>query len=230
MARAAGIAKNHRVLEIGREHRRALVIEDFLADPAALLAMAARSVFRPRVRFYPGVQAPFPFERMAALIAPHKPALREIFGVGPSLALVESGFAMVTTPPGDLAPLQRIPHVDTTDPDRLAILCYVSGAGFGGTAFYRHKSTGYEFIDASRHAAYNAALDRDVERLGVPEPGYIDGDTDLFEMIASVDAKPGRAVIYPSNSLHSGSIRNADRLSHRVAAGRLTLNAFVVPA
>lgn len=211
---------------IGEEKRPVLVIENFLSDPEALRAEAESAAFQPRIRFFPGVQAPFPFGDMHELLKPHQHAIDRIFEMH-SLELIECGFALVTTPPSALAPLQRIPHIDTTDPNRLAILAYVSGTDFGGTAFYRHRSTGFERLNASRIDEYNAALDNDVEKFGVPHPSYIAGDTEIFKCIEKINAKPGRAIIYASNSLHSGWIQNAEHLCEDVSRGRLTLNAFL---
>lgn len=214
-------------LAIGNEKRPLVIIDDFLADCAALRAEAQAAPFQPFVRFFPGVQAPFPFERMNEYLAPHSACICDAFGFDALPALIECGFALVTTPPDRLSPLQRIPHIDTTDDGRLAILAYISGQRFGGTAFYRHRSTGFEYVDRSRNDSYNRALDIDVEKFGVPPPAYITGDTDIYEKIAEVNAAPGRALIYRSNSLHSGCIKNAKGLAHDVNCGRLTLNAFM---
>lgn len=216
------------VHRIGAEERPVIVIENFLPDPRALRMEAQNAAFRSHIRFFPGIQAPFPFARMNELIAPHREIIADNFLAARSHTLIECGFALVTTPASQLMPLQRIPHIDTTDPGRLAILAYVSGMQFGGTAFYRHKSTGYEYIDQSRNSAYNSALDRDVESFGLPAAEYICSDTDIFERIAKFDAKPGRAIIYASNSLHSGWIQNSEHLSASASEGRLTLNAFLV--
>ncbi len=220
---------NAAIHHIGAERRPVIVIENFLPDPEALRAEAESAAFQPLVRFFPGVQAPFAFERMNQFIEPHRTTISEAFENVLSFSIIECGFALVTTPPSELLPLQRIPHIDATEPHRLAILAYVSGTQFGGTAFYRHKSTGYEYLDQSRNDLYNIELDRDVEKFGVPKPEYIAGDTDIFDQIAKFDAQPGRAIIYASNSLHSGRIQDAENLSNNVACGRLTLNAFLAP-
>ena len=215
------------VHHIGLEKRPVIVIENFLPNPAALKEEAANAQFQTRVRFFPGVQAPFPFGRMEAFIDPYRSLIKNTFKIEHSLSVIECGFALVTMPPSGLLPLQRIPHIDTTDPHRLAILTYISGTQFGGTAFYRHKRTGYEYLDESRNSHYNEMLDRDVEKHGVPAANYITGDTEIFECIAKFDSKPGRAIIYASNSLHSGWIQNANNLVDDVTSGRLTLNAFM---
>ena len=72
--------------------------------------------------------------------------------------VLETYFSIVTTPPEALAPIQRLPHVDGLEPDRIAILVYLSGAEQGGTAFYRQRSTGFETVNAARFPAFEAAL------------------------------------------------------------------------
>jgi len=44
--------------------------------------------------------------------------------------------------------LQRIPHVDSFLGSQLAFVHYLFKADPGGTAFYRHRGTGFEIIDA----------------------------------------------------------------------------------
>ncbi len=218
---------NVHIHHIGRENRPVLVIDDFLPDPGLVLAQARQASFQPFVRFFPGVQAPYPFDRFSASVAPYSPIIKHALNIKQSPSVIECGLAMVTTPPEQLHPLQSIPHIDTIDPNRIAVLAYVSGERFGGTAFYRHKSTGFEAVTASRRKPYNSALDADIENHGVPERAYISDDTEIFEQIATFEAKPGRAIVYFSNSLHSGHIQHAADLTRDVTHGRLTLNAFL---
>ncbi|MES1199872.1 MAG: DUF6445 family protein [Pseudomonadota bacterium] len=218
------------VFRIGAEGRPVVVIDDFVARPDDLAAEAAQLTFTPIGRFYPGIKAPFALERMDRLADPYQDVLHALFGGPHAYRADDCAFSMVTTPVEKLHALQCIPHVDTTEPHRVAVLVYLSGAEFGGTAFYRHKSTGFESIDRSRSADYTAALDRDVERFGAPAGAYMTGDTPLFEMIASFEAKPGRALIYSVQSLHSGFIQSPERLTVNPATGRLTLNAFLTAA
>lgn len=226
MSRSEPSSASIDVHKIGVEKRSLILIDGFLPSPERLVEVAKMATFQPNVRFFPGVQAPFPFQRMAELISPYARLICETFDFETCPEIFECGFAMVTTPPSALQPLQRIPHIDTTDPNRIAILAYISADKFGGTAFYQHRSTGYEYVDGSRLEEYNRQLDRDVDKFGVPPPAYITGDTDIFRQIAAYKGVSGRALIYRSNSLHSGMIQQTESLSHRVSHGRLTLNAF----
>jgi hypothetical protein len=133
----------------------------------------------------------------------------------------------VTTPPGELDQAQRLPHVDTIDPGRVALVHYLALDDVGGTAFFRHRATGFETISAARAATYRARLDMELRDAGAVPTGYITDDTALFERIALAEARFNRAVIYPSALLHSGAIRADAPLDPDPATGRLTITAFL---
>lgn len=50
-------------------------------------------------------------------------------------------YSLVTTPPGKLAAIQRIPHIDSLGRDGLASIHCLFKKNLGGTAFYRHRKT-----------------------------------------------------------------------------------------
>ena len=137
--------------------------------------------------------------------------------------------SLVTTPPEDLAPIQRLPHVDGLERERIAVLVYLSGEDQGGTAFFRQRATGFETVDAERRAAFEAALDAALAEHG-PPAGYMTGDTELYEMIAAYAARPNRGIIYRSHSLHSAAIEPGAALPDDPVRGRLTLNLFLSAA
>ena len=120
-----------------------------------------------------------------------------------------------------------MPHIDTVQPDRIALVHYLSLDDIAGTAFFRHRSTGFEMISEARCALYNARLDAELSAAGEPPTGYINGDTMLFERIAHVEARYNRAVIYRSALLHSGAIRPDMPLDPDPLTGRLTVTAFL---
>ena len=104
---------------------------------------------------------------------------------------------------------------------------YLKGPETGGTAFYRHRRTGFEILTADRYEIYQRALKRDEEEFGPPPPEYICGDTDRYELIGKVDAQPDRLILYRGQALHSGWISNTLPLSSNPAQGRLTINMFL---
>jgi hypothetical protein len=134
---------------------------------------------------------------------------------------LEASFSVVTTPPEELAPPQRAPHFDSTDPAYLAILHYLSDTP--GTAFYRQRATGIEMVEEGnvdnfvRHARPLAAAAR----------GYIAASDEAYERIGVVEGIADRLVIYRGSLLHSGIIPPGMALSPDPRRGRLTANLFV---
>lgn len=214
---------------LGHEREPVLLVDRFLADPAALVDAAAASDFAPAYGAgggYPGVRASAPLDYVADAVRVLAAPIVEAFGLGavrPRHA--ECSFSLVTLPPDRLVPAQRAPHVDTASPHQFAILHYLCGPAFGGTAFFRHRATGYEAITEARLAAYEAA------RAGEPAgPGYAAGDDAAFERIGAVQAAFDRVVVYRSRLLHSGLVGDPAALSADPRAGRLTANIFLTLA
>ena len=155
------------------------------------------------------------------------PLLAETFNLKPVPPVFECYFSIVTTPPQALAPIQRLPHVDGLESDRIAILIFLSGTEAGGTAFYRQRATGFETLDRERFPRFEAELRAGVAQHGLPPAAYIGGDTPLYEQIASYEARPNRALIYRSRSLHCAEIAEDAQLSADPRSGRLTINSFL---
>lgn len=202
-----------------------VIIDGFAPDPQALLEAAYAQDYQPIGPHYPGIRAQAAPAYLAARMDVLETVLREAFACAKGAALVECAFSLVTTPPGALTPIQRIPHFDSVDPGRFALLHYLCDASGGGTAFYRHRSTGFETISQDRHAAYTAALQTESAQL--PPAGYVSGHTDLFEETGRVDARFNRMVIYRGYRLHSGVIPPDLPLSADPREGRLTVNTFL---
>ena len=132
------------------------------------------------------------------------------------------------TPPEVLTPIQRLPHFDGVEPERLALLHFLSGAQGSGTAFYRHRATGFETVTATRLADYERILNCEVRAQGIPDAAYIAGDTDIFDEISLFEGRYNRALLYPSNALHCARIPDDLNLSDNPATGRLTVNTFLM--
>jgi hypothetical protein len=215
---------------IGQEREPVLTVARALNDPDALVEYAAREVaFEPvwgPSGGYPGIRAPAPLDYVGALVRALSPMIERAFGLaGVKLAKAECSFSIVTLPPGELAPLQRIPHVDTTDPLQFAILHYLCDERFGGTAFYRHRATGFETLTPERRAAYETA--RTAELGADTGRGYIVGDTAHYAQTAAFAAAFDRVLVYRSRTFHSGLIAPDAPLSADPRKGRLTANIFV---
>jgi hypothetical protein len=217
-----------RIDQIGRERQPVIVIDDFVPDPAALRAKAETLDYQVLGRHYPGLRAEVAAEDVDAYLEPVRDLIAEIFGFAEPAAIISAGYSIVTTRPAELTPIQRLPHFDGFEAERVALLHYLDGAERGGTAFYRHRSTGFETISADRHAAYDSALRRDVGRHGLPDAAYISGSTPIYEQIARFEARPNRAIIYRGHTLHCADLPHDLDFTPDPRRARLTVNTFLM--
>lgn len=210
---------------IGREAEPIAIIDNFAPNAEALRRFAAQQRFAPAGRHYPGIKAALPAEYLQAQGPLIGTILRDVFGVAGKVSILEADFSMVTALPASLSIAQRLPHVDALEPGRVALVHYLVPGGTDGTAFYRHRATGYETVDTMRSETYFASLQRDLVGGAVPE-SYITGDTALFEQTAALPGLYNRALLYRSRMLHSGAIAADATLSDDPATGRLTITGF----
>ena len=215
-------------LAIGKEQAPLLVIDNLVADPDQLVNVAARKHYAPTIRFYPGIRAQAPLSYHHFLTSELRSILLGFFGLpDKSLRLSMCHFSLVTTPAKELAVIQRVPHVDSLEPTGLAAVHYLFKANLGGTAFYRHRKTGFEYIDASRKTEYFQSLENENDGADMPNAEYINGDTPLFEQISKQESVYNRILIYRRNSLHSGCIAKDFVPDPNPRTGRLSINCFI---
>ena len=214
----------------GREGATLLVIDNCVAAPERLVKKAVRAPFSSGGRFYPGIRAKAPPSYEHFLATRLQPLLAEHFGVASRpLRLSMCHYSLVTTPAAQLAPMQRIPHVDSVSRDGFATVHYLFKGKLGGTAFYRHRATGFESLDEQRGPEYFRVLATQSAGPESPAANYINGDTALFEQIASAEGVFNRMLVYRRNSLHSGSIDSAFVPDPNPLTGRLSINSFIDP-
>lgn len=215
------------VAEYGTEREPVVVIDGFAPQPERFIDDAGFLAFQPIGPHYPGIRAVVAPAMLRDLLAGLQPVVVEVFGV-PGFEVIDAFYSLVTTPPSALAPIQRLPHFDGVERERLALLHFLARDERSGTAFYRHRSTGFETVSAERLPAYRAALDADIKRHGMPAPAYIGGDTALFEQIALHRGRFNRAILYRSNTLHCAAIPDDMAFVADPARGRLTVNTFLM--
>ena len=215
-------------LMIGAEQAPLLVIDDFVADADKLVRRAASRQFTQHAGFFPGIRVEAPLSYQQLVIDRLRETLFGHFGLmGRSLRFTMCHYSLVTTPANRLSVLQRIPHIDSLERNALATIHYLFRRDLGGTAFYRHRRTGFEYIDESRREIYARSLESENGGPNMPEVGYINGDTPLFEQIAKQDGVFNRMLIYRRNSLHSGCIDRNFVPDPNPATGRLSINSFI---
>ena len=212
---------------VGHEREPVVQIDGFSGHVEALLERGSAADYAPAGAHYPGLRAP----ATPDYLVPRNPLLaevmRRVFGFGQSLRCEAASFSLVTLAPEDLSPSQCLPHYDDTGPGIIAVMHYLLGPGSGGTAFYRHRRTGFETVTPDRSPAYHAALAADDRAYGAPPARYHYGDSDRYEMIGEIEAKPDRLILYRGRLLHSGVIPEPEKLSVDPVKGRLTINMFV---
>ena len=211
---------------IGREGVPVVVFDTFVARPELLVDDASMLGFAPMGVHYPGVRAIVPQALVKRFVDPLAPLIEEVFGLR-ACAVLDALYSLVTMPPDGLTPIQRLPHFDGVEPERLALLHFLTEAPASGTAFYRHRATGFETVTAARLLEYEPTLAEEIRRDGVPDASYIKGDTALFEEVAVFEGRYNRALLYPSNALHCARIPDDMVFSADIETGRLTVNTFL---
>jgi hypothetical protein len=209
-------------ITVGREGETVVVIDGFAEDYLALREAAAAAQFGPARHLYPGLRAPLP----PGYLDLQGPLIRQAVAAHlqpcARIETIDASFSLVTTPPADLHPRQRVPHADAFARERIALVHFLSDDP-AGTAFYRHRLSGFETINDTRAPSFFAALEA---QLSMPPDGYIAGDSELFEQLLVVPAKRNRAIVYRSWLLHSGAIPEDANLSPDPLSGRLTVTGF----
>jgi hypothetical protein len=220
-----------RIEFMGAARSPVVVIEDCWSDARSLAELArGRSDYSARSLYYPGIRSSAPADYTQALVGQLNAIIRSTFGLRADPTITDSTFSLVATPLDKLVGFQRVPHFDSTDPNRIAVLHYLCGPEFGGTAFYRHRSSGIEVVTEENRERYIRAVNAEVKEGGMPPPGFIDGDTSLFERIARYDCVFNRVLIYRGHSLHSVNIPPDFAPTADPRRGRLTVNTFLLGA
>lgn len=216
-------------LSLGEEGQPLIVIDDFHPDPDRLRQEAAARDFTALAPSYPGLRAPVYPGYFKPLLQGLGAILREDFGFARGARLQECFFSLITTRPEALKPAQTIPHFDGVGDGKVALLHYLSDGAMGGTAFYRHRRTGYESVTEERFAPYKAAVEQDAAEHGPFPKAYFSGSDRSFERIGRVAGKKNRAVLYRGVSLHAVDIDEDFAFDPDPATGRLTVNTFLLP-
>ncbi len=210
----------------GSECQPLLTVGNALSDPGLVVSIAQQHEYRPIGPFYPGIRAPVSAEIAMPLVAPILSELQTRFALCHLPIYHECYLSVVTCNSRDLTPIQRVPHFDGVENDRLAILLYLDRAEQGGTAFFRQRSTGFESVDADRFGPYRETLERETAQYGLPG-GYIAGDTDMFEQTHRIAGVFNRMIAYRGNTLHCAALPAGFSPTADIARGRLTLNLFL---
>jgi len=205
-----------------------LVIDNLVANPDELVDMAAAKYFGDVANYYPGIRAKASLSYQQFILRHFGGLFAEYFGLlAGSIRFTSCHFSLVTTPNEKLGYLQRIPHTDSQLSNELAFIHYLFKSDLGGTAFYRHRKTGYEVVDYLRKPGYLACIDEESKGADKPEARYINSSTALYEQVASQEGRFNRMLVYRRNSLHSGNLPENFVPDPNPRTGRLSVNGFL---
>jgi uncharacterized protein DUF6445 len=214
-------------LTIGTERAPLLVIDNVVADPDALVDVAAGKPFANVATYYPGVRAKVPLTVQQFILDTLREEFQPVFGLTSAARFTACHFSIVTTPPDRLDFHQRIPHTDSGNSSELALLLYLFKKDLGGTAFFRHRKTGFEVVDDSRKAEYLRQVEADRPVMEQATMGYIHGDTPFYECISNQAGVFNRMLVYRRTSLHSGALARDFVPNADPRQGRLSINGFI---
>jgi hypothetical protein len=215
-------------LTFGREQAPLIVIDNLIANPDELVNLAAGKMFGDVVSYYPGVRAKVPLTYQRFVIEQMREVFADYFGLDAgTLRFTACHFSLVTTPPEKLTYLQRIPHIDSLSRTELAFIHYLFKTDLGGTAFYRHRKTGFESIDQARKPEYWRHIEEEQTGPHSPPAQYIIGDTPLYEQTSLQTGTFNRMLVYRRCSLHSGAISRSFVADPNPLTGRLSVNGFL---
>lgn len=213
---------------IGVEGEIIALVDDFFLHPEQIVDYAADGLpFSPAGAGYPGIRAAVPEIVNHALYHALGPILNRVFRIGDDEDMtIHSSFSMLTQGAAPLAVGQRLPHFDTADAKALAVVIYLCDPKWGGTGFYRHKSTGFETVSPERDEAYNRRVAEELSATVLPEH-FPDDKHPLFERFETVEPKFNRLVLYRSRLLHSAAVAPDAAFSDDARKGRLTITSFL---
>lgn len=216
---------------VGNEQEPIIIVDDLLLQPDSVIRYAESGCeFQKDSKdFYPGIRKPLAPAYAENVYRHLMQSFWTVFSSNATvnIKLLSSVLSLTTTQPNALRPIQSVPHFDSYLANNIAGVHYLCEPKFGGTSFYRHRTTGFETLNSQRIQDYARILKAEVMQTSTNSFNYINGDTSIFERIASIDAKFNRAIFYRSNILHSGNIQTDAGLSENPRTGRLTANTLI---
>jgi hypothetical protein len=215
-------------LAIGAERAPLLVIDNVLPEPDTVVEIGVSKNYNDVATYYPGVRARVPLSVQQSLLEDLRSEFGGFFGlVSANLRFTSCHFSLVTAPKERLSYLQRIPHIDSVSSHELALVLYLFKADLGGTAFYRHRATGFEVVDQSRHGEYWRHVELERAAIEQAPSDYIAGDTDFYQCVARQDGVFNRMLVYRRTSLHSGALAPGFVPTPDPRKGRLSITGFI---
>jgi len=211
---------------------KVFVIDDFVQDPDALVALALSSAGRFQAiagHPYPGPLLDLPDGLCNELESFFRQRLAGLLRTGAPLGM-SARFSRVTQDASTLDARQRICHRDDSglEPGEMISACVhylFNDAQLGGTVFFRSLMSEADTAQF-RHDASTLDASAFGDKYGIA-PAYMTESNPYFEVIGRVPARWNRAIFYDGGIFHSGDINwAAGKAGYQAAPGRLTVNGF----
>lgn len=216
-------------LKVGNDQQELVRVDAYMQGVDTLKQYAIeKNSFAIADSFYPGVRMDIPDTYIIEFVRNFHNIIRDFFELDlRKIKKAVSKYSMVTFKPEDLNLMQRIPHFDAPTRESLAVIHYLCDAPDSGTSLYRHRKTGYEYIDRGRYDNYVESIQSQYSDPKLRPSGYMCGSNEDYEEIASFQAEYNRLIMYRGSSLHSGIIRPDYNFDPNPETGRLTVTSFI---
>ncbi|AZG73267.1 DUF6445 family protein [Shewanella livingstonensis] len=222
-----------------------IVIDDYIEDVSALTQYIAQ-----QAKFsadghtqYPGIRSPMTKDIVLAYLKPLMQPIYKIYGFSTAQtpAPCDNYFSLITTAANELTDIQTIPHFDTYQSNLIAVIHYLNDKPHGGIGFFRHKRTGYEFINELRKPEYDQVVnDMNLSAAspinsssindsnnGSSTKSYCSVNHSEFECYKTLGYKANRLIVFPGMLLHSSLVDVETDIDSSPQTGRLTANIFI---
>lgn len=178
---------------------------------------------------YPGVRAAIPKDMVIAYVKPLLPYLYRVFKIPTHLKPqpLDNYFSLITRKNGELNYAQTIPHFDTNNSYQIAMVHYLNEGVFGGTSFYKHVPTGWEYIDQQRRSDYLNSVNGYINSHANYPLSYCTADHPLFDCYKTIEYRENRLIVFNGFMLHSTAVNVDTDIEASPLTGRLTANLFI---
>ena len=216
-------------LKVGNDQQELVRVDNYMQGADTLIEDAvSRNNFAVADSFYPGIRMDISDAYIIQFVRNFHHIIQDFFKLDlRRIKKAASKYSIVTFSPEKLKLMQRIPHFDAPTRNSLAVIHYLSDAPNSGTSLYRHRETGYEYIDPLRIENYKHNLEKQFDEPSKHPSGYIHKSTETYEEIASHKAVYNRLLMYRGSSLHSGIIKPDYNFDPSPETGRLTVTSFI---
>jgi hypothetical protein len=220
---------DYEYLKVGNDQQELVRVDNYMQGAGALLEDAiSRNNFAVADSFYPGLRMDITDAYIIQLVRNLQHVIQDFFKLDlRKIKKAVSKYSIVTFSPENLKLMQRIPHFDAPTRNSLAVIHYLSDAPNSGTSLYRHRKTGFEYIDQLRIENYTQNLQQQFDDPSKHPSGYIHESNETYEEIASHNAVYNRLLMYRGSSLHSGIIKPDYNFDPSPETGRLTVTSFI---